>query len=712
MNHTSLAPLLLPESIAVVGASPKFGGVGGTVMHYLKKFGYQGKVYPINPKYGDILGWECFPSLVDIPGEVDCALLGIPAKLIKKTITDACSNNVKSAIITSSGFAELGPDGKRLQQEIVDIAREGDMRLCGPNCNGIVNFNSKATLCFSKFLDADQINTGNVGFVSQSGALGGAFVDRAQDRNLGFSYYIAPGNESDLEVVDFISFLIDDPNTSVIAAYVEQIRDGKKFARVARKATEKGKPIIVFKVGVTQTGAKAAASHTGALAGDDLVYNAFFKQNGVIRVNTYDDLIETTLAFSKSRLPRGNRVGIISSSGGGAIDLSDKSEICNLKIPPLTKKTKKELGELLPAFANLDNPVDLTWGAFRGGPEEEIEMFKCIAQDDNFDVIIFMMSMVAGERARMRAGTMVDTAKAVDKSFFAWWAPGNLAQPAYEVLDAEGSCISLFKSSERCITAIKAMVYYAKFQKQFKARNNQTELAIDTSIARKQTAGLLGGKDALTEFQSKSLLSCYDIPVSREKVARTEDQAVAYAKELYPVALKISSSQIAHKTEAGGIFLNLTDEQQVRDAYNQIIANAKNYNPDAQIDGVLVAEMVPDGTEIIVGLKKDPAFGMTLVFGLGGIFVEVLKDVSLRTLPITREDAFDMISEIRSYDLLKGVRGSNKADIDAIVDLLVKMSALGIDFQDDIDAIDLNPVIVFDEGKGVKVVDALFIKKA
>lgn len=710
MTESDLKPMLAPKSVAVIGASPEAGSVGGLILNFLVKFGYQGKIYPVNPKYEDLQGIRCYPSIQEIPEVADTVVVGIGAKYVIPTIQDCAARGIKTAIIATAGFAELGGEGKKLQEELRQIIRQHGMRVCGPNCNGIVNFYENATLCFSRFMEGEKINRGNIGFVTQSGALGGSFIDRCQDRNMGFTYYIAPGNEVDADVVDFMSFLVDDENTKVITAYVEQIRDAQKFLRVCRRAAEKDKPIILLKVGVTQTGAKAAASHTGALAGSDRVYDAAFKQNGVIRVEDLDDLLAMAKLLSKSKLPRGNRVGVLSSSGGGSIMLADQCEKHGLVMPPLSETTQREMGKLLPPFATVGNPMDLTWGAFRGGPEVEQNMFKAFARDENLDIIIFMMTMIGGERARSRAVGMVSTANAVDKPCLTWWAAGNLAAPGFRVLD-ESSNI-LFKSPDRCIKALKGMLSYAQFRQQYDDRQSEKRKAPVFSIDQNRATELLAVKGALTEHQAKRLLSSYGIPVTREEVATSASKAVKIAEKLgYPVAMKISSPQITHKSEAGGIQLNLTGKTKVEKAYRELVRRGKTYNPEAVIEGVLVQEMVSGGAEVIIGISKDPTFGPTIMFGLGGIFVEILKDVSLRVLPITRRDAEEMVQEIKGYEILKGARGKSKADVNAIVDTLLRVSTLATDLGESIAEIDLNPVIVLPEGKGAKVVDTLIIRE-
>jgi len=707
MNET-LNALLAPKSIAVVGASNDFSRIGGMLLKYLLKFGYRGKIYPVNPKYEDIDGIKCYSSIGNLPERIDTALIALAAKLVPDSLRECAQRGIKTAIVYSAGFAETGGEGRRKQEELREIIRQGEMKVCGPNCIGIVNFTEDIAMSFSGFLEADRLVSGNVGFVSESGALGGSIVNRAQDRNIGFSYFISTGNEADLDLTDFMAFLIDDPNTQVIMAYVEGIRDTRKFAKVAKRALELGKPIVVLKVGETEGGKRVAATHTGSLAGSDAVYSAVFKQYGVIRVEEYDDLIETAMLFSKSKLPKGNRVGILTGTGGGAIILADKIAKNGLGLPALSQFTREQLSQKVESFATVGNPMDLT-GQLYSQPEMFKGVIQLFSQDENIDVVAVAISMVPGERARARAHYIIDAAKTVDKPFVSWWAAGNLSESAFGLLDE--SKVSLFKSPERCIKAVKSAVTYSQARERFLLKDKEPPPPpIDSD---KADTIFSTSEQTMTEHEAKLLLALYGIPITREEVATSATQAAQIAEKIgYPVALKVNSPQITHKSEAGGIRLNLTSKSALIKAYPELLANCQKYAPKAKIEGVLVQEMAKEGVEVIIGVSRDPQFGLVLMFGLGGIFVEILRDVSMRLVPITRRDAEEMVREIKGYQILTGARGKPRADIEAIIDLLLKVSNLASDWGDSISELDLNPVVVFEDGQGAKVLDALCVKRS
>ncbi len=703
-----LNALLAPKSIAVVGASDDFNRIGGMLIKYLLKFGYRGKIYPVNPKYEEIAGIQCYPSIRNLPEKADTALIAVSAKLVPESLRECAERGVKAATIYSAGFAETGEEGKRKQEELREIIRQGEMKVCGPNCIGIVNFADSIAMSFSGFLEADRLVPGNVGFVSESGALGGSIVNRAQDRNIGFSYFISTGNEVDLDITDFLAFLVDDPNTQVIMAYVEGIRDVAKFARVTKRALELEKPIVLLKVGETESGRRVAATHTGSLTGFNAAYSAALKQYGVIQVEEYDDLIETAMLFSKSKLPKGNRVGILTGTGGGAIILADKVVQNGLVLPALSQSTQEQLSQKVESFATVGNPMDLT-GQLYSQPETFKNAIQLFSQDENIDIVAIAISMVPGERARARAAYIIDAAKTVDKPFVSWWAAGKLSEPAFKLLDE--SEVTLFTSPERCIKAVKSAVTYSQMREELLVRGKE---ALPASIDYRKAETLFGmSEQTMTEHETKLLLASYGIPVTREEVAMSAAQAADIAEKIgYPLALKISSRQITHKSEAGGIRLNLTNKSAVVKAYSEILADCQKYAPKAEIEGVLVQEMAREGTEVIIGISRDSDFGLIVMFGLGGIFVEILKDVSMRLLPITRRDAEEMIREIKGYQVLAGARGKSRADIEAIIDLLLKVSNMASDWGELISELDLNPVVVFEDGQGVKVLDALGVKRS
>ncbi len=705
-----LSPLLNPESVAIIGVSKSSSRIGGRLFKYLSKHGYKGSLSLVNPKYKELKGVKCYPRISDIPIPIDCALIAVPEKNVISVLSECADSNVRAAVVFSSGFAEMGSYGKKKQRKIKEIAKTKNLRICGPNCIGLINFNNHVALSFSQFLEIDTLIPGNIGFISQSGALGGSLVNRAQDKNIGLSYFISSGNEADLGVSDFIEYLVlHDEKTKVIAALIEGFKDGSKFVEAAELALKHRKPIIVLKIGETEAGKKAAASHTGALVGSDSVIDAVFNQKGVIRVHNYDELLQTASLFSKGKIPKGNRVGILTSTGGGGIIMADYYTKLGLTVPELSQKTRELASKEISSFGQVANPFDLT-GQIFSDPEMFGRCMKLFMEENNFDIIQVNVSMVAGQSSEKRALYILESARGSLKPIVTWWAAGSLSEPGIKILsDSE---IALFRSPERCAMAVKSLVKYYQL---LETRSDSTKYRYDDdySISLDSAKNILdAGDTCLSEHQSKALLKLYGIPVTRENVAKSPHEAISFAEEIgFPVVLKIDSLDITHKSEAKAIRLGVKSKEEILQFYEEIIENVEKYDPKARINGVLVQEMTRSGTEVIVGMSEDPQFGPTIAFGLGGIFVEVLKDISLRVVPLLKSDAELMVRETKGYEILRGLRGKNRSDIEAVIDVLLRISRLAEDWKHYISEIDINPLIVFDEGHGVKALDALVVLK-
>ncbi|MFQ5484121.1 MAG: acetate--CoA ligase family protein [Desulfobacterales bacterium] len=705
-----LSPLLNPESVAIVGVSQSASRIGGRLFKYLSKHGFKRDLFLINPKYEELNGVKCYCSISDIPTSIDCALIAVPEKQVLPVLNRCADSNVKTAIVYSSGFAETSRSGEKAQNRIRELAERKNLRICGPNCIGIINFSDHIALSFSQLLEIDTLIPGTIGFISQSGALGGSLVNRAMDKNIGLSYFISSGNEADLDVADYIKHLVlHDEKTDVIAAVVEGFKNGAKFIEAAELAIKHRKPLIVYKIGETEAGKKAAASHTGSMTGSDSVIDAVFHQKGITRVRNYDDLLQTAALFTKSRLPEGNRVGIVTSTGGGGIIMADYYSKAGLSVPDPSQQTKDLAAREIAAFGKVANPFDLT-GQLFNVPEMFGRCMKLFAADKNFDIIQVNVSMVAGKSSEKRALQIQKAARKISKPVVTWWAAGGLSVPGIKVLN--DSDITLFRSPERCAAAVKALVDYSQNlakRPEVKTRNE----AADRSIFLGRAENILNAGDtSLSEHQSKELLKQYNIPITRERVATSPLEAARFAAEIgYPVVLKIDSPDIAHKSEADAIRLNIGNKKETLRIYDELIENAITYNSNARINGVLVQEMISSGTEVMIGTSQDQQFGPTVVFGLGGIFVEILKDMSMRVAPLSRSDAEQMVTEIKGYQILQGARGKTGSDIEAVVDVLLRISKLAKDWEDTISEIDINPLIVFDKGRGVKATDALVVLK-
>jgi len=707
---SDLSPLLKPQSVAIVGVSQNPARIGGRLFRYLTGHGFEGQLALVNPKYGQMGGVECYPSVSAIPFQTDCALVAVPGKHVVPVLKECAQNGVRAAVIFSSGFAEMGGDGRKAQDLIRGLADESNMHICGPNCIGLINFHEKTALSFSQLLETEHLIPGNIGFISQSGALGGSMVNRAQDRDIGLSFFISSGNEAALGVSDFIKHLVlYDQKTEVIAAVVEGFKDGAQFIEAAELALEHGKPLIVLKTGVTDVGQKAAASHTGSLTGSDAVIDAVFQQKGVIRVRHYDQLLQTASLFSKGCRPKSNRVGILTSSGGAGIIMADYYTKMGLQIPEPSPQTSLLAAKEIGTFGKVDNPFDLT-GQIFSDPEMFSRCMKLFVNEERFDIIQVNVSMVAGKSSEQRGKMLLAAIEGCTKPVVSWWAAGGLSDPGIAVLN--GSPVVPFRSPERCAEALQALVAYTQHAEQVKGTHAKNQPVSDPKRLKEAAQLLNTGAESLSEHESKALLKRYGIPVTRESVVRSVDDAVQFAEQLgYPVVLKIDSPDILHKTEADVIRLGVASREDLVNSYAEIMAAAARYDPGAGINGVSVQEMVSGGTEVIAGMSQDPQFGPTIAFGLGGIFVEVLKDISLRVTPLSKADAQQMVREIKGYPILKGIRGQAPADMDAVIDLLQKLSRLVEDFKEEIAEIDINPLLVFEEGQGAKALDALVVLK-
>jgi acetyltransferase len=703
---------LSPRSIAVIGASGNFDSISGKPVRFLKEQGYKGKVYPINPKHKELMGYKCYKSILDVPGEVDLALLAVNFKLVVPMLKECAKKGVKFASVFSSGFAETGESGQALQEQIAGIARDSGMGVCGPNCQGSVDLREKAIGGFSASLGVKPLVVGPIGYVTQSGALGYSIFSLAQEAGVGFSCLASTGNEVDLHTLDVMEYLLEDPDTKMIISYLEGIKDGRQFLRVAERALEIGKPIVSLKAGRSEIGQKAASSHTASLTGSDEVCDAFFRQKGVIRVGDIENMIDIAALMQRiPALPKGKGLGIITTSGGGGILVADEAVDLGLDIPALDPATKETIMKVIPAYGSALNPVDVTAQVINEA-EDFLIVLKAMVAHPDIHALVIVVTQITGQPGMRMAEDIVKMSRQTDKPLTVAWTTGDvLVGDNLRVLKDGG--VQLYKSPVRAVRAMGALMNYSAFRQAHLTWSNAPERDGLSSETREAALAVLNraGK-SLTEHQGKGLLALFDLPVTKEAVAATEAQAVQIAGDIgFPLALKIDSPDILHKTEAGGLKLNIRDMDALKAAYNEVLENARKYDAKAKINGVLIQEMVGGGTEVIVGMQNDPQFGPTVLFGLGGIFVEILKDVSLRVAPLRKEDALAMIHEIKGFKILAGARGRAKADIEAIADVLVKVSRMALALEDHLAELDINPLLVLPEGKGARVTDALVIKK-
>lgn len=706
LSYDYMKSFFEPASIAIIGASDDPRKPGGRPQRALTNKGYQGKIYPVNPKYQQVMGLTCYPSLMEIPGPVDLVIISVPAAGVYQALEQCAAKGVKAAVIFTSGFAETGHQGRLAQQQILDLARQHGIRLCGPNSLGLINTQNGVAASFAWIVDAPDVGNGTLGFVTQSGAFGALIYAQALHSGIGLNYFVSVGNEADLEFADFVGYMVQDDATLAIGGYMEGAKDGDKLRQVAEQAAEAGKPLLLLKVGQSKAGARAASSHTGSLAGEDRIYEAFFRQTGIVRIEAPEELISFMPLFLAGRLPRGRNVALINTSGGSGVTLADSCERLGLTVPALGERTRARMEKVMPFYASAQNPVDMT-AAYVTNPEILITCLQALAEDEDVDMIManFDLKEPYGEEiARM----VIEVYQQLGKPLVVapWVLPGTDEGEGVRALRRAG--IPLLLDMNQTVKALAHLANYAEF---LTKRGQQAyRIPEPGEQARALARRCTGLKGALSEGQSKEVLAAFGIPVSQGGLAVTREEAVVLAEQIgYPVVLKIDSPDISHKTEAGGVLLDLKSAQAVQEAYDKILDNVRNYNPAARINGVLVQEMLPQGIEVIVGITNDDVFGPTVMFGLGGIFVEVLQDVAFRVAPFSPGDALEMIREIKGYRVLEGVRGGPPADLEALVEVLVRVSELAVVLGDRIEELDINPLVVYPAGQGVRAADALLV---
>ena len=693
-----LETLFNPESIAVIGASRDPKKVGYAVVHNLIQFNYGGGIYPINPSADSILGLKAYPRTSAVCKPIGLAVIAVPAHAVPDALLDCSAAGAGAAVILSAGFKEAGAEGIRLEERLREINIKHGIRILGPNCLGIINTANYMNASFA----GGMLPKGKTAFFSQSGALGIAILDWALGNNMGFSKFISLGNKTDLNETDFIEYFSSDPDTDIILGYIEDIIDGKRFLDVARKAT-KVKPIILIKSGGTEAGARAASSHTGALAGSETAFNAAFKQTGIIRAQGIEELFDTAVAFASNKLPAGNRLLIITNAGGPGILAADKAEQIGVKLPIMTKETIDAIAKMLPSNASLFNPVDIVGDATS---ERYAVVLNNAIKDPNIDGILVILTPQAMTDVENTADIIIRTGQETGKPIITSFIGEVSVRQSIEKLKAKS--IPSFSYPETAVKSFKKLCDFTTWKNSAEERPpvlTSNKDAVKGSI----DALLKEGRFEVGDDIAMTILSRYGFPFPERALAGTAKEAAAIAERIgFPLVMKISSPDILHKTDVGGVKLDINSEIAAEDAFMEITTNAKRFMPDAMINGVMLYEMIKGGKEVILGVTYDRTFGHMLMFGLGGIYVEILKDVSFRIAPLTRSEAVSMISEIRTSALLRGARGEKPADIDAIVDGILKLSSIVTDFPV-IRELDINPLVVLN--KGAFALDARIIFK-
>ncbi len=704
ISYETLRPLLNPKAIAVLGASENKYKIGHLQIQALIDGNFQGEIIPIHPSASEIAGLKSYPSLAAVPGDIDLVIFCVSFNQIKSGLIACAEKNVKSAIIFASGFSETGVEGQKLQQELAQYAKEHGIRIVGPNCVGLVNTSNGLIGTFSPaILTVPMDGKKGVGYVSQSGAFGVLTYMAAAQQGVSFNYFVSTGNEMDASFEDFIEYMVHDDETSIISGYLEGTKKPEKLKVLAKQALNKKKPILLMKTGRSDAGSRAAASHTGALAGSDIIYDAFFKQNGIVRVEDFEDIIAFSKLFNAEKLPTGKNTVIITSSGGRGINEADRCESYGLNIVELSEETKVEIRKTLPSYASVSNPIDLTAAASVTNPEFYLEPLKALVNDPDVDNIIFTDFPFNWDENTPMLQEFVAVAKASNKviGLFPFPLDGLTFPKATDTLVAND--IAVISGTLNPVRALSKLVQYSLYVKE----NEQvSDVASDYGAA--PIEDLLQPGSTLSESEASEVLDRYGIPTTKRAIAKEAEEAVEMAKTIgFPVVLKIDSPHIPHKTEADAIRLNVSSEEDVRKAFEEVMSNAKNYNPTAKLNGVSVQEMLPNGVEIIVGAHNDETFGPVIMAGLGGVFVEVFKDIAFKVAPLTRKDAIDLLEELQGKAILDGARGKAPVDKEAIIDVLLKVSNLMNDNKETIKELDINPLIVYENG--IKAADAMIV---
>lgn len=684
-----------PRTVAIIGASQNPDKVGYKILSNLKRSGYTGTIVPVNPSADNILDVKCYKSLSDFSGDIEQVVIVVPRKAVMDSVKQSISKGAKAVTVITAGFKEQDHEGADLEKELADLCKKSGVLLLGPNCLGHLNTHTNMDLSFGNKWPAK----GNISFISQSGALCSAVLDRAVERGFGLAKMISVGNKAGLTEKELLEALATDEQTKVVVFYLEGIDNGRAFTEIAAKVSE-CKPIIMFKSGVTQSGSKAASSHTGSLAGADIAYETSFNKSGIIRVQTYEQMFEYALAFESQTLPKGNRVAIITNAGGPGIMTTDAVELSGLVMTNLMPQTVEALKAFLPPAASVKNPVDVLGDA---DPVRYAKALEILQKDDNVDAILVLLTPQAVTRS-------VETAQVLCKTFnnskpvLACFMGGEDVNPARDYLISHN--VPDYRSPEKAVNALKAMVNYAQWKKRplEKVEPVKGNKAVVSEIISKYRAS---GLVQINESDAKKILAAYGINTPSGALVTSADEAAKQSEKIgYPIVMKIVSPDIIHKSDVGGVKLHLKSSAEVRDAYETMLTQIKGKCPDARITGIYIEKMAgPGSKECIIGITRDPQFGPMVMFGMGGIFVELLKDVKFALAPVGKSEALEMMKQIKTYPLLSGYRGQPSVSVETIADTISKVSQLANDFPE-IKELDINPIMAYPSAADTIAADA------
>lgn len=692
-DFASINALLTPKSVAVIGASADRSRIGGRPIWWMLEAGYEGQIYPVNPNRDEIQGLKAYPSIDALPEAPNAAIIAVPAQHVADTLRQLGARGCKAAIVFSSGFAELGAEGAAAQAELAQIARESGLRMLGPNSLGMFNARCKWFASFSTMFESGWPLDGGISIVSQSGAFGSHLSTLARNAGIGVPLCVMTGNEADISVGEVIGCLAADPKTKVIAAYMEGVKNGETLMAGLAAARDAGKPVLIMKVGRSQLGAQAAASHTASIAGDDLVADAIFEEFGAIRVTSADQLLDFMRVAAHGIYPVPNKLGVLTVSGGAGVLMSDAADDWGVDMPPMPAATEARLHDMLP-FASFRNPVDCTAHIVNDTTLLHTCM-EAMTTEGNYSAIIGFFAQIAGTESfsKLLFPEIAEKRKRFPDTLIVLVA---ILTPA-QISEYEAIGVSVFEDCDRAVAAVAAM---GRLGASFAARGVKRDIVIDETIALPAATP--------SEAAAKLLLSAHGVSFAAEQACASVSEAIAAAERIgFPVVMKILSPDILHKTEIGGVLVGVASAGEVETGFQTLIERANSHAPQARVEGILVARMVSGGTEAIMGIKQDPVFGPIAVFGPGGIYAELMNDSVIRRCPLTVDEARAMIESTRLAAILNGARGRPVADIDAAAIMLSNLSRFAASAEGRLKSIDLNPVVILDNGNGAVSLDAL-----
>jgi acetyltransferase len=696
VTHSSISVLLNPSSVVVVGASQSDVRIGGMVLAFLRRFGFGGSVFAVNPKHVEVQGYPCFPSVSAIPSvaEIDLAIIFVPAASVAEVVEECGQRGIRAAVVISSGFAEVGVQGASLQERLVKVAQKYNMAMCGPNCAGIANTSTDfIAYGTSHFRRLSTYRKGGLALLTASGGFGNAMFGYCQSRGIGVSHLIGLGNEAVSTAADFLEALVEDPAVEIVGAYLEAIRDPIRFFAAADRAARVSKPVIVLMSGRSAVGRQSVATHTAALAGSARAHSGAFAKHGIIQVHDLDELADVIALLGHGTVVTGGRVGVFSLAGGGTSLVADIASDFGFEIPRLTSETTKDLVDVLPPIATVCNPLDTTAGFARDSAAHQ-KVLRRFAEDPLLDVVVHFPLASDPDYATSIAADLVAVGREMQKPLVCIWTAGEELQAnAWQVL--RDGRIPLFTSTTACFRALAQARTHAAHQ-------------IGLNDPARTDFGIHRGQTSIRADTASQLLFSFGIALLDSELATSLEAALAFADRVgWPVALKVASRDIAHKSDVGGVALGVRTREAATSAYERLIENARRLAPTAEIDGVYVQPMAPPGLEMLVGLTTDEQLGPTVSVGIGGVFAEVLDDVQQWPIPLSRFDVQAMLDRLRSREVLGEFRGQRVRDLPALIDVILNLSALAESVRERRIEVDLNPVIVGAEGEGVFIVDAL-----